>query len=110
MRFLILVTALLIFSACTKLEENFIIIPSEFTIAVYESIKIDGTRDLQLELSSLIANYCQEDSLIYKTNYDSSFYSIQILDSYKANNCSQKNYFLKSNIAIPYFTRTAPPP
>lgn len=99
--FLIILTLL---SSCSKPEENFIKIPSEFSINIQEEIQSSGMREVWLELSSLNAQYCQDDSLVYNTSIDSLSVFIEILDSYKANDCSQKNYYLNSRIKLPEFT------
>ncbi|MBK8449871.1 MAG: hypothetical protein IPL42_07530 [Saprospiraceae bacterium] len=101
MRYLKFIVFLFILGACSKPEENFIKIPSEFTVALQEQIQIDGNRILNLEFASLVNNYCPEDTMIYNSRVDSSQFRIQILDSYKANLCIHRKNYLKSIIPLP---------
>lgn len=104
MKYFNLIFLLALLSSCSKPEENFIKIPSEFTITIQEEIKPTGLREKWIQLSSLNSFYCLDDSLVYNTSSGLNSISIEILDSYKANDCIQKVYFLKSRIKLPDFT------
>lgn len=106
MNYRILGIVLLFAFACSKPEENFIKIPSEFHATIQERITADSTRSLFLEISSIHPVYCQSDSLVYTTVREDNQVSILILDSYKANDCIQKIYPLKSTISLPQFVDT----
>lgn len=90
--------------SCSKPEENFIKIPSEFYATIQERILSDATRLIYLEVSSIHPLYCQSDSLVYNTTIVGHQANIEILDSYKANDCIQKIYPLKSTIPLPAFS------
>jgi hypothetical protein len=97
---------LLLLASCSKPEENFIKIPSEFNAVVQEEIMPNGERNLWLELSSMNSDYCEEDTLVYNGIQKDGYYSIEIFDSYKATDCLYRNYNLKSRIILPKFTDT----
>lgn len=106
MRILALIIFILISLACSKPEENFVRIPSEFYASVFETIKTNGERSLHLELSSKDKSYCESDSLIISKVESHQGVHIEILESYKANSCITRNFALNSVIDLPDFTDT----
>lgn len=103
MKYLFIVFTLVLHFTCSKPEETYIKIPSQFTATIQESILVNGDRDLYLELSSMNSDYCPFDSLNYQTSVDSNVLYIAISDSYKSNDCFQRNSYLKSRIKLPVF-------
>ncbi len=101
LRFLCYCSFLCLLFGCSKPEENNINIPSEFSVSIVEQIPSLSTRQSFLEIASLTNSYCQEDTLIYNERKDSLHYQIDILNTYKANNCQDRKYFLRSLIALP---------
>lgn len=99
--FLFLLLALI---SCSKPEENFIKIPSEFEVSLEEEITNLSSRVLWLELSSMNNEYCPNDSLVYNVSSNINTLSINITSSYRANDCYQKNNNLKTRIQLPNFT------
>jgi hypothetical protein len=97
-------SVLVVICSCSKPEENFTKIPSEFTAAIDEDINSNGEHLLWLELSSTNSQYCPDDSLVYQSSVINNIVTIELADSYKSNDCIQRNYFLKSRINIPQFT------
>jgi len=89
--------------SCSKPEENFIKIPSEFSVSVVEQIQNTSSRNLYLELASLTSSYCQDDTLVYNIVQDSLEFRVEILDTYKANSCSERKFLLRSLIPLPDF-------
>ncbi len=89
---------------CSKPEENFIRIPSEFQATVTESIHKDGSRSLYLELASISSNYCLGDSLVYNTTTTGADFNVSILESFKANECPSKRFPLDCRIPLEGFT------
>ncbi len=106
MKYIIALVLPLLIGSCSKPEENFIKIPSEFLINVQEEIISDGSRKIWLELSSIQAQYCQDDSLVYNQHQVLSEFNIEILDTYKANHCISRIFPLKSKILLPDFDST----
>ncbi|MBK9108118.1 MAG: hypothetical protein IPM92_06965 [Saprospiraceae bacterium] len=106
MRSYLFLIVVILLNACSKPEENYIKIPSEFYAIIQEEVLPGGTRQLFLELSSITSQYCQSDSLVYHSTVNANEIQIEVLDSYKANDCFQKQFPLKSRIALPTFTDT----
>ncbi|MBK8955738.1 MAG: hypothetical protein IPM34_09290 [Saprospiraceae bacterium] len=106
MRNSLILLGFLVMMGCTKPEENFVKIPSEFYATLQEEILENGNRELYLELSSINSAYCQSDSLVYEITSGDNAVQIKIFDSYKANDCIQKVFELKSRIALPSFSDT----
>lgn len=106
MRNYLLILILFTLGSCSKPEENYIKIPSEFHATIQEQINTNGSRNLFLEISSITALYYQSDSLVYNSTVTGNVVQIEVLDSYKANDCLQKVFNLKSRIALPAFTDT----
>ncbi|HEX5626024.1 MAG TPA: hypothetical protein VFX48_08410 [Saprospiraceae bacterium] len=105
MRLFIVLLGISLLAACTKPEENYIKIPSEFSAVLHEQLQTDNNRrNLYLELSSLDAKYCLYDSLVYNQTLINQNFSIEILDSYHSNNCLQRKHYLKSRILLPEFS------
>ncbi len=104
MKYLPVVLVLFVISSCSKPEESFIKIPSEFYISIEEQIVPNGKRQVWLELSSTISQYCQEDSLVY--NYDPRGLKVRIelLDTYKSEHCGVRIHPLKSRFLLPDFS------
>lgn len=103
MRLLVSSLILSFLVSCSKPEENFIKIPSEFSVSIVEQIQPSEIRHLYLEIASLTSTYCQEDTLVYNETLDSFSLNIEILDTYKANSCYERKYALSSLIPLPVF-------
>ncbi len=104
MKYFIYLFSLIILCSCSKPEENFIKIPSQFSVSVQEEIRSQSpTRGLVLELKSMKASYCAEDSLIHSSSYSGDLLTVSISETYKEYDCIQAAYYLKSRIPIPEF-------
>lgn len=104
MRVLVPLLILNFLISCSKPEENFIKIPSEFSVSIVEQIEANKNRHLYLEIASLTSTYCQDDTLVYNETLDSFSLNIEILDTYKANSCYERKYLLSSFIPLPVFS------
>lgn len=106
MRSVFYVSLYFLLTSCSKPEENFVRIPSEFYASVFETINHDGNRKLHLELSSKDKSYCESDSLIINSYETSNDLHIEILESFKASSCITRSFALKSVIDLPEFFDT----
>lgn len=93
-----------VFLGCTKPEENFIRIPSEFQVSVAEAVLEDGSRSLYLDLASISATYCLGDSLVYNTASNGFDFNVSVLESFKANECLSKRFSLDCRIQLKGFS------